>query len=214
MTQRTIEDQLRAEYFELLSKATLVVQELETEVRFAVLSLSLELSPYERLRVTSRIKECQSAIEALRRRQEGATFDRSLPEQYSLTSLNDLAGVRVLVFPRSRIEEVDSILRGKFASWTSDPVPDPRDNKTPLARKYHGYCSSSETVRGELQIVPLLTGLFWEVEHSALYKPTPELRGIERSLEMRERTGEVLDRLRAFEDEFESLVRQRREIDR
>jgi ppGpp synthetase/RelA/SpoT-type nucleotidyltranferase len=213
MTQRTIEDLLRAEYFELLSEVTLVVQELETQVRYSVLSLSLQLSPYERLRVTSRVKECQSAIEALRRRQEGGTFDRSSPEQYSLTSLNDLAGVRVLVFPRGRITEIDSVLRSKFPVWTADPIPDPGRSDTPLALKYYGYCSSSETVRGELQIVPLLTGLFWEVEHSALYKPTPELRGIERSLEMRERTGEVLHSLNAFEKEFERIVKQRAETD-
>jgi len=37
------------------------------------------LDRYERLTVTSRIKECESAIDALRRRQEAATFDTDRP---------------------------------------------------------------------------------------------------------------------------------------
>jgi hypothetical protein len=49
----------------------------------------------------------------------------------------------------------------------------------------------------------MLVGLFWDVEHSALYKPTPELRGVARSLAMQERTQEVLRSLTAFEEEFE-----------
>jgi ppGpp synthetase/RelA/SpoT-type nucleotidyltranferase len=48
--------------------------------------------------VTSRVKECESALDSLRRRQEGATFDSGRPELYSLDKLNDLAGVRVLAF--------------------------------------------------------------------------------------------------------------------
>src|SRR5664280_3024387 len=60
------------------------------------------------------------------------------------------------------------------------------------------------------QIVSMLTGLFWEVEHSAIYKPTPSLKGIARSLEMQQRTRDVLRALRSFEEEFERLaVRER-----
>ncbi len=107
MAERSVEDQLRQEYFELLPEIRRVVDHLEAEVRHCVLPISLKLDEYERLVVTSRIKECESALDALRRRQEGATFDRDRPELYTLTSLNDLAGIRVLVFPRSRLREID-----------------------------------------------------------------------------------------------------------
>ena len=63
-------------------------------------------------------------------------------------------------------------------------------------------------VRGEYQIVPMLTGLFWEIEHSTIYKPTPELKGVAQSLGMQQRTQEVLDALKKFEEEFEQLVRR------
>ena len=117
-----------------------------------------------------------------------------------------MAGVRVLGFPRGCLTQIDRELRGRFPSWTSDPVPADGGDE-PLAFKYHGYCDdASRKVRGELQIVSMLTGLFWEVERSAIYKPSPQLKGLARSLVMQERTQEVLKALRAFEEEFENLV--------
>ena len=54
----------------------------------------------------------------------------------------------------------------------------------------------------------MLTGLFWEVEHSAIYKPDARLIGIAQHLGMRERTRDVIKALRAFEEYFEALARQ------
>jgi hypothetical protein len=52
----------------------------------------------------------------------------------------------------------------------------------------------------------MLTGLFGEVEHAAIYKPAPGFRPVVQSLRMRERSAAVLDALRAFEAEFEYVV--------
>ncbi len=208
MVERTVEDRLREEYFELLPDVRHVAAELEAEVRHSLLAISRKLNRYERLVVRSRIKECESAIDALRRRQEAATFDSGERQLYSLASLNDLAGVRVLAFPRSRLTEADEELRKRFRSWTPDPVPGYDENDEPLAFTYYGYCmAASDKVQGEIQIVPMLTGLFWEVEHSAIYKPDPALKGVARSPKMQQRTKEVLEALKAFEEEFERLVR-------
>jgi len=95
---------LREEYFDLLPDIRRVVDELETEVKHCLVPISLRLDKYERLVVTSRVKGCESALDSLRRGQEGATFDSGRPELYSLDNLNDLAGVRVLAFPPSRLE--------------------------------------------------------------------------------------------------------------
>jgi len=196
---------LREEYFDLLPDIRRVVDELEAEVKHCLVPISRRLDEYERLVVTSRIKECESALDSLRRRQEGATFDSGRPELYSLRSLNDLAGVRVLAFPRSRLAEADRKLRERFPSWTADPVPGYNE---PLALKYFGYCSASDRIRAEFQVVPMLTALFWEVEHSVIYKPSPRLKGVARSLEMQQRTRDVLTGLKAFEDEFANLIRR------
>jgi ppGpp synthetase/RelA/SpoT-type nucleotidyltranferase len=201
---RTIEDQLREEYFQLLPKIRRVAGQLQSEVNYHLLPITNALESHEQLVVKSRVKECESAVDALRRRSlEGATFDDDQPSRYTLAHLNDLAGLRILVFPRKRVFEVDRALRRIFRSWTADPV---EAGGQVLALKYHGYCNASERIRGEYQIVSMLTGLFWEVEHSTIYKPTPRLRSVARSLAMRQRTKEVNEALNAFEDEFESLL--------
>ena len=208
MPERTVEDRLREQYFALLPDIRRVAEELETKVRHCLLNISSRLDRYEQLVITSRIKECESAVDALRRRQEGATFDPDRPEHYTLDSLKDLAGVRVSVFPRSRWNETDKELRETFSSWEPDPVLD--ENGELLAFKYYGYCDASNKVRAEFQVVPMLTALFWEVEHAAIYKPSPRFKGVTRSLEMKQRTTEVLNALDAFEEEFESVVRRYR----
>ena len=91
-------------------------------------------------------------------------------------------------------------------SWEPDPVRD--ESGELLAFKYYGYCEASDKVRAEFQVVPMLTALFWEVEHAAIYKPSPRLKGVSRSLEMKRRTNEVLKALQAFEEEFERQVRR------
>ena len=202
MANRTIEDLLREEYFDLLPDIRRVAQELEAEVRYYTLPTSRSLNSPERLDVTSRIKECESALDALRRHQEGGTFDTDRPELYTLSTLPDLAGVRILAFPRGRLSEIDQVLREHFSSWKSDPVRDQPD----LLFSYFGHCVASDRVQGEYQIVSMLTGLFWQVEHSAIYKPDPRLKGIAQSLEMRKCTAEVYSALQKFEREFERLV--------
>jgi hypothetical protein len=88
----------------------------------------------------------------------------------------------------------------------ADPV---RDDGKILALKYSGYCTdASSRIAGEYQIVSVLTGLFWNIEHSAIYKPLPQLKGVVQSLTMQERTKDLLEALNAFEEEFEPLVRE------
>lgn len=205
MAERTIEDRLREEYFDLLPDIRRVADQLEAEVRYHTLDVVRKLHKHERVDIVSRVKDCISSLEALRRRQELGTFDRDRPESYSLLNLRDLAGVRVLAFPSSRLAEIDDVLRRHFPLWKYDPVK--AEDNSLLAHKYYGFCpTASTTIQGEYQVVPMLTGLFWEVEHAAIYKPTPTLKGIARSLEMQQRTEEVHSALRAFEEEFENLV--------
>jgi ppGpp synthetase/RelA/SpoT-type nucleotidyltranferase len=204
-----VEDRLRAEYFELLPDMRRVVEELEAEVRHCLLPMSRGLERHEQLVVKSRVKECESAIDALRRDLhegrtfgEGRTFDPEKADSYTLKNLTDLAGVRVLLFPRNHVAQANEELRGRFPSWILDPIRGYDE-----AKAYYGYCEASELVRGEIQIVPMLTGLFWEVEHAAIYKPSPRLVDLTRRPIMQQRVKEVLNALESFEDEFEKLIR-------
>lgn len=201
-----VEDLLREEYFDLLTNIQRVVWQLEAEIRCHTLPILQKLKPHEQLVIKSRVKDCESALKSLRRRQEGGTFDSERPGGYSLLDMPDLAGVRVLVFPRNTLIEVDNALRTLFTDWVFDPVPD--DKGGVLAPKYSGYrLDVSNAVRAEYQVVPMLIGLFWEVEHSALYKPAPAFKGKAESEPMKIRNADVVRALSSFEAEFESFVR-------
>lgn len=207
MIARSIEDTLREEYFKILPIIRRIKERLEAEVRFNLIPILNTLQAHERFEVHSRVKDCENAINALRRRQEGSLFDTDQPDKYSLTQLKDLAGVRVLVFPRALVDRVDKCLNIHFGSWTADHVQGYNEGDENQALKYFGFCSEEDHIYGEIQIVPMLTGLFWQVEHEAIYKPKPEFKSIANSLEMKERTQDVLDALKAFEETFENLCK-------
>jgi ppGpp synthetase/RelA/SpoT-type nucleotidyltranferase len=198
---RSVEDRLRAEYAALAPVMRRTLTAIETEVAYLLLGPTLELHLYEQILVRGRIKECESAI-ALRRRQEGAVFDETRPQTYMLSSLPDLVGVRILAFPRQRIDEADRIIRARLKQWTFDPIPSGMPGTEPVAMKYHGFWNDDHRLRCEIQVVSLLIGLFWEVEHAAIYKPDRALRAAMRTEAMKARTAAVIDSLRRFEEEF------------
>jgi ppGpp synthetase/RelA/SpoT-type nucleotidyltranferase len=206
MKPRKAEDYLREEYSILLPQMRRVTVEVETQVRHLLLPASRTLAKHEQIVVKSRIKECESAIESLRRRIELAAFRRVDEPAPSLTLLNDLAGVRILAFPKCRVIEIDAALRLRFPDWKPDPVPPLPDSANSLALKYHGYLPEHCTVRAEIQLMSMLVGMFWEVEHAALYKPGDQLRGMGIALKMQPRYAEVIHALNTFEAEFETLA--------
>lgn len=206
MDARTAEDRLREEYFSLLPQIRLATEELEAEVRFLLVPMMRHWESHERVLVKSRIKECESAIASLRRRIEMQEFEGVPPRRQTLRSLNDLAGVRVLAFPARRVREIDCVLRARLVDWTADPVPAASGTGRALALKYHGYCSTHRAVRAELQLMSMLVGMYWEVEHGALYKPGDRLRNLEVSVRMQERSADVIRAMQAFEEQFEDLT--------
>jgi ppGpp synthetase/RelA/SpoT-type nucleotidyltranferase len=216
---RTVEDQLREEYVGLISEMERTLLYLDTKVRDLVLQVALASSRHERVVVKSRIKSCESAIGALRRRQEPRLFDEGMAESYSLAALPDLVGVRVLAFPRRKLEEVQRALSPLTEAWRFDPVRGPDkeplrwpDGK-PLVPKFSGVCREVGTsICSEVQVVPALVGLFWEVEHSALYKASPELSGASESPNMKSRAAEILTALVAFDEEFERVIREQEQL--
>jgi hypothetical protein len=172
--ENAIVSRLREEYFDLLPEVRRIVSRLETEVRFHTLPIQQRLKPHEQLIVRSRVKDCQSAVQTVRRKGnrgkgEGDVFDPDRPGDYSLLHLPDLAGVRVLVFPDRRLAEADQLLRSHLPDWRYDPILD-LDGHV-LAHKYDGrFQTNGGNIVAEYQVVPMLLGLYWEVEHSARYK--------------------------------------------
>jgi ppGpp synthetase/RelA/SpoT-type nucleotidyltranferase len=99
---RTAEDHLRSEYVSLMPAMRRTLLAVETDVRHLLLQPILGLQQHEHITVRSRVKECESAIDALRRRQPYGLFDPDRSTAYSLTDLPDMVGVRVLTFPQRR----------------------------------------------------------------------------------------------------------------
>lgn len=52
----------------------------------------------------------------------------------------------------------------------------------------------------------MLVGLFWEVEHGALYKPGERLRQVEISTRMQKHYADVIRALARFEQEFDAIA--------
>lgn len=208
MMQRKVEDYLREEYFRLSSEINRVVDQLQTEVTYLLLPFKLELKHHERIHIEARVKQCDSAIDSLRRREEARQFDDDTPNNYTLTSLPDLAALRVLVFPKQRLDEVHRHVRTKYADWTSDPVKTGSPPKF-RAYKYYGHCATSSRIRAEIQVVSMLTGLFWQIEHDAFYKPRDlVLRGAVKKPSIQERTERVYDAFEALEDILEEELKR------
>src|SRR4051812_38414436 len=67
---RTVEDRLRAEYFQLIPDMQRTLVALEADVRHHLLPVMIALNRYEQVRIGARLKECESAIDSLRRRQQ------------------------------------------------------------------------------------------------------------------------------------------------
>jgi hypothetical protein len=93
---RQAEDRLRAEYVSLLPAMQRTLTALLTEVNHVLLPAILRLDSYEQILIKGRIKDSERAVDSLRRRQESRSFDPG--EEYSLTALPDLIGIRVLAF--------------------------------------------------------------------------------------------------------------------
>ena len=205
MDPRTIEDRLRQEYFGLLPEITRTVAELEATIRYLLLPITRRIKAYERIEVSSRVKTCESAIEKLRRKHDPQFFDADQPHAYSLLSLTDLAGVRILAFPRVHMTEIDIALKESFRGWTADLAFEP-------GFKYFGQQRDTELIRCEYQIVPMLVGLFWEVEHAAIYKASPSLGGVADEPEVKKSQAELLEALKNFEQSFVGFVNKQPEI--
>ncbi len=56
MTDRTFEDRLREGYFDLLPEIRRVLEHMEAEIRYRLLTISRKLQKFERLDVSSRAK--------------------------------------------------------------------------------------------------------------------------------------------------------------
>ncbi len=201
---REIRNNLRDEYFRLLPNIRKILEEMEATISYALVSIKKKLKNHEHIELQSRVKDCESAINALR--PPGGKFSPAKAGEYSLVKLEDLAGVRVLVFPRRLIEEVDQQISMSLPGWTHKPIKRDNASEEILVNKYFGHIDTKNEIYGEYQIAPMLLGLFWQVEHAVLYKPSSILKGIETDFLIQAKREAIYTAFDEFEKRFEDMV--------
>lgn len=200
MSAKQAVNELRQEYFELKAPMCNEHRRLDSDARCFLKELEYGLKEHERIGIESRIKDCDSAVDSLRRKQPGRDFVDG--ESYSLKQLKDLVGLRILAFPASVMEAVNNIVLEKFGDWKADH----KKHGAMQVYKYYGALGF-EKIPCEIQVVSMLTGKFWDVEHSALYKPSSAFKGaIEANFEIRDLYEEVMNKLAEFETAFEGAI--------
>ena len=201
MSVKQAVNELRQEYFELKASMSHEHRHLDSDARCFLKELEYSLKDHERIGVESRIKDCDSAVDSLRRKQPGRDFVDG--ESYSLKQLKDLVGLRILAFPANVMEAANKIVINKFSDWQADH----KQHGAMQVYKYYRVLGV-EKIPCEIQVVSMLTGKFWDVEHSALYKPSPAFKGaIEANFQIRDLYKEVMDKLAEFEAAFEAVIR-------
>jgi ppGpp synthetase/RelA/SpoT-type nucleotidyltranferase len=203
---RSIEDRLREQYFKILPLMERSKAHVEALILNFLLPYRDEQLSFERIEVRSRLKACESAVAALRIRQEGAVFDLERCNDYSLLELHDLVGFRILAFPKGLVEKINEGFTASYTDWKPDHEYLDNEKGLLFMYKYHGTVEKAGDIPIEVQVMPMLAGLFSDVEHDALYKPKEDYKGVSRSLEMRRLRSEVLNTLDAFETAFERHV--------
>lgn len=172
--ERAVRSKLLWEYESKRSVYERAVATVKATLEYKLLGLTSALQPYERLEIVGRVKTFESAFRKIRDSQEWS-FDPEKLRDYALDGLNDMAGVKVRVFPNIRLPAIHQVITREFPNCEQDhdpsdaPISFDEANRlkyfvrAPLGREADGVC--------EIQVVPWMLDRYWEVEHEVLYKP-------------------------------------------
>lgn len=209
----TDEARLKHEYEELLPKMKKLQSLLDASLRWYLKDEMVSLTHSERIDISSRFKNCESAINKLKRilrnKKEGESKSSIDPNHYySLTKLKDLVGIRISVFPASKVKIFRQLIADKFADWQEDV--DPKHSEISFY-KFHGLLPHPEynDIKCEIQIVPMLIGKFWDVEHFMLYKPKPADKNASEHAQMAHIKEDIYGKFKEFEECFEKVLAKR-----
>ncbi len=206
MNTRLVKDFLHDEYYDILPKLRLINKNTEVEIKHALLPIYSELKPYERIEVSTRIKDVESVIEKLKGKQEGNRFDEKNQKKYRIKDLKDLIGIRIAFFPSNIKEKIWNIITELYPKFEKDVTVDFDDEKKVIIEKLYGSTDLEPNITIEIQFLSLFYSRFLDIEHDLIYKPDSRYKGVKKSLEMRKQKSEVLNKLKEFEGEFLKII--------
>jgi len=171
-TQADIEAKLLREYFDNCQIYEKIINIVKPQIEYKLIKLRFEKKPWERIDVIARVKEFASALDKLKRQREG----RILEPTDSLRSLNDMAALKIRVFPNIHLVSVDEIINGLFDNLE----PDHQFSEKTGEKNYEfierlKYTAElpleySINIKFEIQIVPYLLDAFMDLEHDIIFK--------------------------------------------
>lgn len=165
-----IESQLQLNYLKIANELFQAKEYIEIEIKHTLKTLLLEPVHANKILISSRVKDCNSAITSLKMKEEGGVFRDD--KKYLITQLNDLVGLRISFFPLTLLERVKpqllSYLKNNFEQTVE---PDDSSIGNYNIYKFRGIHNKFSKFACEIQLIPMLISKFWDVEHDAFYKP-------------------------------------------
>ncbi len=193
-----VESRLQLEYLKVASALYKAKEYIEIEIKHTIKTQLLEAVHANKILISSRVKDCNSAITALKKKEEGRVFRDG--RQYSITQLNDLIGLRISVFPLTLLELVQSPLLSYLENNFEQPF---QTDHTTIENydiyKYRGIHNQFSEFNCEIQLIPMLISKFWDTEHDVFYKPASP----HDAPPMKEAYDAVIKSLYSFEKTYE-----------
>jgi ppGpp synthetase/RelA/SpoT-type nucleotidyltranferase len=209
LTQKDIEAKLVREYFDYRPIYEKIINIAKPQIEYKLIDIRINKKHWERIDVISRVKELASALDKLKRGREG----RILEETDSFSMLNDMAALKIKVFPNKYLQSVDEIINGFFHVIEADHQPPKQtdgENYNLIERLKYVVKLQSEygiDIRFEIQIVPFLLDAFIDVEHDIIYKPGEGLPSKEIiELHMKHPKAVAIGSLISFAKEFSEIL--------
>ncbi len=172
-TQTDIEAKLLREYFDNRPIYGKIINIVKPQIEYNLIKIRFEKKPWERIDVIARVKEFASALDKLKRQREG----RVLEPTDSFSSLNDMAALKIKVFPNAYLASVDEIINGLFNGLEPDHQPSEKTGEKNYEfverLKYAAELPPEYGIgtKFEIQIVPFLLDAFMDLEHDIIFKP-------------------------------------------
>ncbi len=213
MTEAEIRSKLLVEYYEQRPIYEKIIDVAKAQIENKFISLRLKKERWERIELTARVKEFESAFNKLKASKEA----NELEPNDSFNELNDMAALKIRVFPNNYLKKVHKIIMKLFDDVEEDHEPKKTngiDEKTYYADverlKYFVKLKPRYQIsnRFEIQIVPFLLDAFMDVEHDIIYKPI----GLPKEIKARmkhHRIG-VISNVINFSKEFAVILKEKK----
>lgn len=202
MTDAEIKKKLLLEYYEQRPIYEKIVDVAKAQIEYKLIKLRLKRKRWERLALTARVKEFESAFKKLKESKEA----NELKPTDSLGELNDMAALKIKVFPNYHLKAVHEIIMKLFSD-----VEEKHESKIE-GLKYLVQLKPSLGInnRFEIQIVPFILDEFMDVEHDIIYKPTDLTKTIKAIIKKRMEPdrSRVISSVIDFSKTFETILKE------